>query len=446
MWPFKPSIEGLKKRRNVNALLKILKSTDDQETAYAAVEALGDVGDPAAVGPLLDKLDYVDLDWNEAKLTRKVVQAIATMGEKAVPALLGRFDTKPDNTGMGINADVAAEKALVMIGRPAESHIIGALGHGNWLVRVSAAQTLGKMGTAASHAPLLALLIDNDDNVRTAAVKALESRGAVDALVAAVGMDGLDSRTQEQAQYALSRSGKAASGPVIPLLKTGNPRVRGAAAWILGAVCAKNAVGPLLECLGDEATRGFVSEALAKIGSKHGDIDALVGALGPGGHAREDAARELGRLAHRLSSRKQEVGELLIKALAEEDGGIRLKAAAATALGEIRYADAAPALTEALANPHPELHDAAAAALERLKSEGSSRSSDLVFAPECVACGRPMERISGLGTALEGGEIRCPHCSEVHRYLISSRMLTVTRVSVPEGYTGVYVKRFQPIT
>ena len=54
---FKPNIEALKKRKNIEGLIKALRNRDTFVQVDAA-KALSEMGDPRAVEPLIKALEY----------------------------------------------------------------------------------------------------------------------------------------------------------------------------------------------------------------------------------------------------------------------------------------------------------------------------------------------------------------------------------------------------
>jgi len=120
----------------VEPLLELLEHADPQLRSDAGL-ALGQLGDPRAVGPLVSRLrdDFVEC------------------------------------------LRVYAAEALVKLGKPAVQPLIGCLRDNDHTVRARAAQTLGKLGDAGAVEPLIACLGDGVDKVREAAAEALGDLG-----------------------------------------------------------------------------------------------------------------------------------------------------------------------------------------------------------------------------------------------------------------------------
>jgi len=66
-----------------------------------------------------------------------------------------------------------ATQALVMMGEPAYSDLIGLLRNSDWKVRYRAAEALGMMGDEKAARPLIGILSDGKDHVRYMAAKSL---------------------------------------------------------------------------------------------------------------------------------------------------------------------------------------------------------------------------------------------------------------------------------
>lgn len=96
------NVKLLKRRRDVDGLIKVLQTGTHPESREEAAEALGDIRDPKSVDPLIGALKDRDHEVRE-----EAAEALAKIGDKraAEPlnALLG--DPSPD-------VRRAAEKAL----------------------------------------------------------------------------------------------------------------------------------------------------------------------------------------------------------------------------------------------------------------------------------------------------------------------------------------------
>ena len=121
----------------VNAFLTSLLKEGDVWSRVRTATLLGEIGEPWAVGPLIEALYF-------------------------------------------FNVREAARKALVKIGEPALEPLIAALRHHHIAVRKAAADVLGEIGDERAVNPLLSALKDRDWEVREAAraaLAAIEKRG-----------------------------------------------------------------------------------------------------------------------------------------------------------------------------------------------------------------------------------------------------------------------------
>lgn len=181
-----PAVAKLKAKGDVSGLIKAL-AYEKERDREAALEALVGIGVPA-VKPLLAALDGVDrhAGWYAAK----------ALGHIGNPAAVGPLiDTTHDPL---VSMRQVAVSALVEIGAPALKALIAALP--SW----PAAEALGRIGDKRAVAPLIAILPN------WAALVALGRIGdarALEPLLAT--LEGLDLTDREAAARALGRIGDA---------------------------------------------------------------------------------------------------------------------------------------------------------------------------------------------------------------------------------------------
>ncbi|MEO5710025.1 MAG: HEAT repeat domain-containing protein [Nocardioidaceae bacterium] len=139
-----------------------------------AVRALGQVGDPIAVPPMLDAVTA------DPRLSRDVLAAIGRTGSAAAPMLrreLLRTLSEPvDNrraaltaVGLGVLGDVSAAPLLTVSLEDRDQPGLA----------VASAEALGSLGAPESVEPLLRAMADADPDLRVAAARALGSVGDV---------------------------------------------------------------------------------------------------------------------------------------------------------------------------------------------------------------------------------------------------------------------------
>ncbi len=262
--------------RAVEPLIATL--TDPRELVRsAAAEALGRIGDPRAIEPLVVALRNNDkrrdsvasaldrLGWSPEEdeaggaywaALRKWDKCVA-IGAPAVEALLAVL-TEPD-----YDTHLPVAKALGQIGdRRAVEPLIAVLSRRDWGLPEAAATALGQIGDRRAVEPLIVSLNDDDLNsrgAREAVAKALGQIGdrrAVEPLVAAL----LDWRVHKDAAWALNklawRPDRGAAGAAYWAAK-GN--------WDRCVSIGVPAVDPLIRALNDGgAVRAAAAAAIVR--------------------------------------------------------------------------------------------------------------------------------------------------------------------------------------
>ena len=254
---FSPDIQKLKDRRNIEALAHVLDNPDP-ELQYRAAEALGDLGDPAGVGPLvaaMSRSDYSGVRWQAAG-------ALSKIGDPAVGPLISLLRHEDE--------DVRWQAAIALgeIRNPdAIEPLIALFNDRDRYVRSRAAIAVSIIGDPAIDR-LIAVLREGDPANRWAAAIALGrtcSGRAVDPLIAALTDPAREVRAA--AASGLSTIGEPATGPLLRFLKftSGSQRIEGVRT--LAALRAADAIEPLIQLLeraknGEEAE---IAEALDTI-------------------------------------------------------------------------------------------------------------------------------------------------------------------------------------
>ena len=208
-------------------------------------------------------------------------------------------------------------------------------------VRQAVAAALGEVGGAAARAALAPLLTDSSDRVRRAAVLALDRA---------------------------SGTGPAVAGKVRRFLSDPAPRVRAAAAVVLGRRRDRASVPALLARLDAPGTweKPSVEVALGRIGDRRAVRPLIRLAQSPARWLRVCAVHALGEIGAVEARRTIRAG------LADPAWSVR--GAAATALGSVGTAHDARRLLELLDDPHPWPRRGAVYALGRLhRSEALGR-------------------------------------------------------------------------
>ncbi len=336
---------------------KLIKALQDKysDVRRNVAEALGNIGDKAAVEPLIKALQHEDSD-----VRRYAASALGNIGDKAAVEPLIKA-LQDENYYVRRNA----ASALGNIGdKAAVEPLIKALHHEDSFVRSNAAEALGNIGDKAAVEPLIKALQDENYYVRRDVASALAKIGdkaAVEPLIKALQDE--DSYVRSNVASALAKIGdKAAVEPLIKALQDEDSYVRSNVASALAKIGDKAAVELLIKALQDEDSyvRSNAAEALAKIGDKAA-VEPLINALqDENSDVIRNAASALGNIGDKAAV------EPLIKALQDEDSDVIRNAA--SALGNIGDKAAVEPLIKALQDWDFYVRSNAASALAKIGS------------------------------------------------------------------------------
>jgi HEAT repeat protein len=253
------NVRRLRENHDIRGLVRAL-GHKDPAIQYQAAEALGDLGDPAAVGPLAEALrrdEYSGVRW-------KAAEALAKIGPPAIDALIEALDDPDDDVRW------KAAIALGEIGDPrAVAPLIRILADPDRFVQSRAAQALAMIGKSAVDA-LTSVLGEEEGNIRWGVVLALEKirdPRSVGALVKASGDPGKELNAEVVA--AIDAMDDEGLDELVKLLQFEDRNVRMQAIRMLGELGRENAIAPLLQMLEnpDEETRSVIEEALRTLGA-----------------------------------------------------------------------------------------------------------------------------------------------------------------------------------
>lgn len=404
-------------RSAVDPLITIVNNTilnNSARDAYgprslglAAISALGEIGEPDAVGPFLQAVrsNFVGID----DVKKAVGNALRKIGPAALPVLVSSLGDKNSQVqeiainalgaikdSRAINPLIATLKdanaqverlaamALVTIGTPAVEALIAALSDPDIHIRYWAASALGNIKDARAVSPLIAALKDADDNVKGAASVGLGAIGAsaVEALAAALNDSNPLVRPWLLASLGRTKDPRAVV-PLIAALQDTDPSVRAVAVGWLGGTKDPRAVDPLITSLKDADVNVRVASAqwLSTIEDSR-SIEPLIGTLNdPEPRVRQAAVTALGKSApDTFRTIGAPVIAPLVAAMKKPDCGVRVMAAAA--LSEIG-APAIEPLIAALKELDSDVRSLAFAALDKINDPRAAES--LKSTPEIAA-------------------------------------------------------------
>ena len=202
-----PNIPQLEAKRDAQGLIKAL-AYKDAAIRMAAAEALAPLKDPLAVEPLV-----VLLKDQDSGVRRAAVAALAARGGfRVVDPLVAAMDDR--DPAIRLAAATAVYRRL-LTDPDADT-------------RRATAGELGRIRAAGAVQPLIKAVMDSDEGVRAAAIKALQAIGDVQAVVPLI----IVLAHEQVRQKATGRSSLA---------------VERAAAQALDALCDAKAIGKLQE-------------------------------------------------------------------------------------------------------------------------------------------------------------------------------------------------------
>jgi HEAT repeat protein len=411
MWPFKVTVEKVRKWHKQGKVEKIIEALQDQDSQVrvAAAGALRKFSGPEEISALCDAL--ADEEW---AVCREVSGALVDKGGSAVEPLIALLTDS--------NTQVR-EQASWCLARISDSRavepLIRALRDESWIVRrntlegltdfaserliepisplidddkrdvrTSAIETLRRIGSEQAIEPLSRALDDASPNNRKLAVETLRELKAIDELSRAVDdedetvrntalqyvcefrkIDSLisalkwmkkDLKAANKAEKVLKKMGALAVEPLNRALNNSDETIRTAAARILGDIGDRRAVDPLIEALQDAspAVRDAAIESLSQFNA----FEPLVRALG---HSHDSTAHTA---ALHLQQGGSNAMEPVLAALDETEKQVRL--AAVKILGEIGDARVTDRLGALLQEQDADIRMHAVASLCKLKAVG----------------------------------------------------------------------------
>ena len=255
--------ENVRASRQLEAHLRDLHSSDSNQR-LAAVEALGALGGPHNIDPLVDMLR----DSSPA-VRAAAAKALGEISDgRAAPGLLKAL---LDND---LSVRTAAGQALSDLTRdvPVQAAISALEGQGTF-ARAVVARTLGKWGDHKAIPSLINALGDNEGEIRKVVAKALSRLGERAWVIF------VDGTYKDFARMAASGDPRAVA-PLLKALEHGDSSNRAAAARGLARFEADTVVPHLLTHMKDDNSevRQSVAEALGALGDQRA-LEPLLFAL-----------------------------------------------------------------------------------------------------------------------------------------------------------------------
>ncbi|MCG7855063.1 MAG: HEAT repeat domain-containing protein, partial [Methanoregulaceae archaeon] len=253
-------VKRLREQGDIPGLIRALRNRDPA-VQYDAVEALGELADPAATDALISALtgdQYSGIRW-------KAAEALAKIGEPAVPSLIAALD-HPDE---GVRW-----KAAITLGEIGDQRgiipLIGLLSDKDRFVRSRAAYALGLIGSPAIPA-LSEMLEEAPYEVRRNTVTALgkmNDPAAIRVLLRALTNSSEDVR--QDIITSLATQGEQAFDLLVAALADPEPLRQQGAAMALAAMGRPEALEPLHKALesAGSPTREVISSAIGEIRSR----------------------------------------------------------------------------------------------------------------------------------------------------------------------------------
>ena len=254
---FGPDVKKLKGRWDIAGLCQLLDHKDPV-VQYEAAEALGDLGDEKAIGPLITALkrdEFSGVRW-------KAAEALSKMGNPAVGPLIAALQYKDEDVRW------KAAIALGEIGNlDAIAPLIQLLSDDDRFVRSRAAHALSMIGEQAVF-PLIHALKKGDPGVRWGAALALgkiKNPLAVEPLILALADE--QGLVRAEAASALASIGNPALGPLLRFLKSAQGETRIEVMTALGELQDADAIEPLVQLLenADDNERKAIADAIDAI-------------------------------------------------------------------------------------------------------------------------------------------------------------------------------------
>jgi len=252
------NVSKMKDERNIRGLVMALRHRDPG-VAYEAVEALGEIGDPAAAGPLIEALTgdkYSGIRW-------KAAEALTQIGSEAVPYLINTLENPDEDVRW---------KAAIALGEIGDERaidpLIRLLEDEDRFVRSRAAYSLGIIGEPVIQ-PLADVLSEKNPDLRQGAVMALgriQTDSATRILIKAT--TDSNEEVRQEAMNALAATGKDGVSTLLEALKWVGKEEKINIIKVLRDIGSIDAIEPLMQLLenADADARPLIIQTIADLG------------------------------------------------------------------------------------------------------------------------------------------------------------------------------------
>ena len=231
-------------------------------------------------------------------------------------------------------------------GPKAVEAIIHAIGHGSTHYKIEAIKMLARLGDPRAGLALAGLMKDEDEEVRQAAMEALEHlAGVLDEPTAAALLEHLqDDRIRDRVTSLLGVI-PTSIGPLSERLKDPDESIRQRAAEILAQLLDPRSADAFVDAMADPNLRDVATDTLRKLGAIRDRVDQLLDELRDveESELKEGARQEAVIQLHRIG---RPAVEILLEYLDDDDWIVR--EAAADTLGKIGDVRAVEPLMERL--------------------------------------------------------------------------------------------------
>ncbi len=249
---------------------------EDWAIREEAARLLGQLKDPRAVAPLVPLLRDEDRSVREAAV--EALRAIGTPAVEALGSCLTESSLAVQEAASSILATTADERVL--------TQLMLALRSSDWIVKMHAAQALGRVKNADTVDALIPLLQDKVKAVREEAATALAAIGdtAIPCLVHALKHEDWLVRLHAVESLGKTRSPRAVEPLLSALFNDADSAVREDAVRALGEIGDAEAVDHLCVAMREPGLRTVAVEALGRIGNPSAVpvlIDVVTGGAPP---------------------------------------------------------------------------------------------------------------------------------------------------------------------